>query len=124
MRRFSVLIIALLVAACATPREVCLSNASHDLNVVRSLIAASEATLRRGYAVETTTRYVTISQPCFSKKYPDRWCERTIPSTDRKAVAVDLAAEKQKLKSLRAKEKQLRLRTEQDIETCKIAHPE
>ena len=123
MRRITVLITGLLVTACATPQEACLRDASRDLTVVRSLISASQATLKRGYSVESTTRYVIVSQPCFTKKHPNRWCERSIPTTDRKAVAVDLDAEKRKLKSLRTKEKQLQIRTQKDIQACRIAHP-
>ena len=124
MRKTLILINCLLVSACATPREACIRDASRDLNVVRALISSTEATLKRGYAVETTNRYVIVSQPCFTKQYPNRWCERSVPVTDKKAVAVDLNAEKRKLSSLRTKEKQLRIRAAKAIKTCEINFPE
>jgi hypothetical protein len=124
MRNTLILINCLLIAACATPREACIQTANRDLSVVRALISESEATLKRGYAIQTTSRNVIVSQPCFTKKYPNRWCERYVPVTDKKAVAVDLAAEKRKLRGLRVKEKQLRIRSAQDIQTCRITYPE
>lgn len=124
MRNTLILINCLLISACATPREACIRTANRDLTVVRALISESEATLNRGYAIETSDRYVIVSQPCFTKKHPSRWCERSVPVSDRKAVAVDLSAEKHKLKSLRQKETQLRRRSLRDVEACNISHPE
>ena len=124
MRNTLILINCLLVAACATPREACMQTANRDLTVLRSLIAESEAVLDRGYAVETTDSFVLVSQPCFTKDHPKRWCERPVPVTSKKAVAVDLSAETRKLNGLRKKEQQLRIRTIRDFESCKVTYPE
>lgn len=99
-----------MLAACATPYETCLQQASRDLRIVRALIDDTEATLERGYAIQTETRTVLYTDFCLGTGRNHgrfRFCTRAQPIQSRVPVAVDLDAERNKLRSLRTKESQL-----------------
>jgi len=51
MRPVFVVLPLALLAACATPREQCISDVSRDFRVLNSLVAQTQANLARGYAV-------------------------------------------------------------------------
>ena len=113
------------LAACTDPREACVRQASKDLSIVRALIADTEATLARGYAIETETRTVLYTDFCFGTGRNHgrfRFCTHASPVTNRVPVAVDLEAERGKLRSLRSKEAELRRSTADEIQKCELAH--
>ena len=115
-----------MLAACTDPRQACLNSAQQDLRVVRALIADSEATLERGYVIQTETRHVIYTDFCFGAHGHHvgyRFCDRVLPVTSKKPVAVDLGEERRKLKSLRVKERELERRTARDIRVCNQTYP-
>ena len=52
----------LALAACATPREQCIGQATRDLRVLNSLIAETQGNLARGYAIEEQQEVRTPAQ--------------------------------------------------------------
>lgn len=99
----------LILSACATPQERCINAATRDMQVVDQLIAETEGNLQRGFALQSETIYRTDFQDCTPNASPSnpnptpRMCPVEVPETRTRAVAVDLGAEKTKLKSLQSK---------------------
>lgn len=100
----------LALAACATPQERCIRDATRDLRTVNALIAESEATLARGYAIVEEQRLVHVGFGyCIGGRgrVGYRFCGETYPTTVRRPAAVDLDAERRKLAGLRGKAEEL-----------------
>ncbi len=126
MNRPLALTALLMLAACTDPRQACLKEASKDLNVVQALIADTEATISRGYAIQTETRNVIYTDFCIGtggRKGGFQFCNRSQPVTSEKPVAVDLNEERRKLRSLKRKEAELQSRTLRDMRRCELTHP-
>ncbi len=127
MRRFAVLL-PLILIACGTPQEQCIDTATRDMRVVDRLIAQSEATLARGYAIEEKTIYMPTWVNCARRHGPDtpkpRLCLKDVPQTIRSAVAVDLTAEAAKRDSLKAKRAAQAKAAATAIKACKAQFPE
>lgn len=92
---------ALIVAACASPRERCLRAATSELRVLDGLIAETEGNIARGYAIdrEVTTR--TVVELCAWPREDTLFCTRQEPITRERPRAIDVAAEQRKLNDLR-----------------------
>lgn len=122
--------VLLLLAACGTPQEQCISAGTRDLRVLDRLIAETEGNLARGYGYENVTRYEPRWLDCTpqpTKKNPQpttQMCLEEVPITVRQEVALDLGAEASKLKSLKAKRTQLARAAEPLIAECKAKYPE
>lgn len=129
MRQFA-LPALLLLSACGTPQEQCIGSATRDMRVVDRLIAQSEATISRGYGFEETTVYLTRWVNCGprpSKENPKpevQMCLDDVPQTVRRAVAVDLRAEAEKLAGLKATRAAQAKAAEAAITSCKAQFPE
>jgi len=54
----------LALAACATPREQCIGQATRDLRVLNSLIAETQGNLARGYAIGEQQEVRTLRKTC------------------------------------------------------------
>lgn len=120
------LIIPVLLAACASAQQSCIDTVTRDLNVVRSLIADTEATIERGYAIQTEQRLVSYSTFCVGAhgKVGVTFCDRVQPVTSNTPIAVDLDVERRKLASLKRKEVELDQKAVAMIAQCKAQHPE
>lgn len=119
---------ALLLAACATPREACISEAQSNLRVLTRLAAEARGNLDRGYALETETTIQTIRTTCTGNNadgstftFP---CEETQTRDRRVPVAIDLDAEQQKLSSLERRIAAEQTRASAAVQTCIAVHPE
>ncbi|MCJ8140491.1 hypothetical protein [Falsirhodobacter halotolerans] len=122
-----------LLAACATPREQCVSRATQDLRIVDRLIAEGQTTLARGYGTE---RYQT-TRPTWRQCgwYPARtrdgrivagaprmcWDDEVITRT--RPVAVDLQQESRTVGQLQAKRAQLARASNAAVAQCVAAYP-
>lgn len=114
----------MLLAACMSPREQCVSEATRDLNVLRSLISESETNLKRGYANETVTTTRDVYRVCVNPNGEKVPCWVEIPVSKTRAKAIDLDAERRKLASMRVKERELARTAARKIATCKATNPE
>lgn len=117
----------LILAACTSPRDACLSDAVTDLKVVQALIADTEATIARGYAIQTETRTVIYTNFCVGTGLGGNgrfsFCNTAQPVTSRVPVAVDLNAERRKLASLKTKEAELRRSSLLRQQRCEQRYP-
>lgn len=121
----------LLLAACGTPQEQCISYVTRDLRNVDRLIAETEGNLQRGYAYDWVTETVTVWVPCFDGPVgPDQhrsrggMCLDDRDVTNRRAVAIDLKAEAAKLAGLKAKRKELARAAVKQVAQCKADNPQ
>ena len=117
----ALLLAALALSSCATPAQRCRSDATRDLAVVRQLVAETRGNISRGYGYETELERSSRLTFCLGGRHrrvgtsfctSDRLVERERP------VAIDLAAEQAKLRSLEAKEQQLAARARQSLAAC------
>jgi hypothetical protein len=119
----------LILTGCATPQERCINAATRDMQVVDQLIAESMATLARGYALETQIVTRTDFEDCTPRATPDypnpqpKMCLVEVPQTITRPKAVDLTAEKAKLKSLEVKSAQQSTAAAQGIAACRAQYP-
>ncbi len=119
------------LAACGTPQEQCINRNTRDLRTVDRLIAETEGNIERGYAFETITVYEDYWAYCERPPVPEgqpapppRLCLEERPVTERRAKAIDLNAEAQKLDSLKTKRRDLARKAEAVIAQCKAEYPE
>lgn len=125
-----ILVPLLLLAACGTPQEQCISANTRDLRVVERLIRETEGNLARGYGYVTVTEYESDWVDCTpdpSEANPNpsqQLCFDRVPVSVRKEVALDLNAEAAKLESLKAKRASLSRAAESVVAQCKAKYPE
>ncbi|GLS87506.1 hypothetical protein GCM10010873_24800 [Cypionkella aquatica] len=127
-----ILIPALLIlSACGTPQQNCISGATRDMRVVDRLIAESEGNLQRGYAIEERTvsrmGWVRCGGGYRHDGKPGRrpdMCFDDIPETVRQPVAIDLQAESAKLAGLKAKRAAQARAAGPSVKACKAQYPE
>lgn len=134
MKALFVLPLMAALAACATPRERCVSEATRNLRVVDRLIVQSEGTLSRGYGVEQ----YQVTRPTWRQCgwYPvrtrkgdvvrgaPRMCWDDEIETRERAVAVNLNEEAATLKSLRDKRASLARTANAAVAQCAATYPE
>lgn len=118
MIRIKLALLALLLSACASPREQCLRAATEDLRVLDQLIAQSEANLDRGYSVRTETYPVTYPHWCAGRRGYGYFCQRTDYRTKHIPEAIDPASEARKLKALKSKRRDVAARAQDRINRC------
>ncbi|SFR36998.1 hypothetical protein [Litoreibacter janthinus] len=114
----------LLLTGCASPLETCKQDAVKDLRIVQALIADTQATIDRGYAIQTETRTVIYTNFCVGSGVGNdgrfSFCNYPQPVTTKKPVAVDLEVEKRKLRSLKAKETELKRESLLKQQRCEL----
>ena len=128
---FALLALPALLAACGTPQERCIRRGTEDLRVLNRLIADSQATLSRGYAlVDFETSRMSWEHcgwypPRKEGEAPQaRMCWREVPDTVTRPVSVNLDAERAKLKSMQAKQRDLQASAAPLIAACRAQFPE
>lgn len=118
----------LVLAACQTPREACISDATRDLTVVQRLIGTTQDNITRGYGLEETQEIVTRTDFCTAEAEDGTItrfeCEKTEVVTGTRPVAIDLNAERAKLDSLLEQEALLRERASQAVAFCTATYPD
>jgi len=127
MRPFLLFLPILVLVACATPREQCLSQVSRDLRINESLIAEVQGNLVRGYALRNEQRVREVRRTCRGVTETGETVRTRCPDVQvrnvRVPVAIDLAAEQRKLTSLRNQNAQLRAATQAAQDRCVALHP-
>jgi hypothetical protein len=120
MRPLHALALALLVAACATPQQRCEIQATRDLRVVNQLIAETQATLQRGYALREEQRPRVGTTVCYGggDDFGFGFCWGNDTYTRVRPVAVNLDEERAKLQTLLQKREELKVRARAQIEAC------
>jgi hypothetical protein len=128
MRAALIIFPILALAACATPRETCISQSTRDLQIMSSLINETQGNIARGFALAERQEVRTLSRICRGRNadgssfaFP---CDETETFTRTEPVAIDLNAEQAKLNSLIARQAQMRTTTDQAVLQCIALHPE
>ena len=128
MRPLALLALPLILTACASPQQQCLSAATREARINAQLIAQTEANLARGYAVQRTQRVREVNRICrgvtASGEPVATRCEdvRVTPVTV--PVAIDLNAEAAKLESLKQRRAALAAGTDTAVAQCRRLYPE
>ncbi|MFT5743559.1 MAG: hypothetical protein ACI86S_001630 [Paracoccaceae bacterium] len=128
MRASFLLLPLLAFAACATPREQCIGQATRELRVINSLITETQGNLSRGYALVEQQDVRVLRTMCEGTnedgstfRFP---CEETETFTRNVPVAIDLNAEQAKLRSLQERQTQEQRRAQAATQQCIAIHPE
>jgi hypothetical protein len=121
-------VVALAVAACGTPQERCIARESRDLRVLDGLIAETQATIARGYALNTETFVITQSFPC-AVRGPNNTVLTELCDTEQvvertRPVAVNLDEERAKLRSMQDRRAEMARSVSARIEACRATYPE
>lgn len=122
----------LVVAACGTPQEQCISRNTREYRTVANLLGEVEANLARGYAWEERTVTRTEWDDCpyvirdkdGNSRIVNRSCMREVPDTERYRVPIDPAAETRKRDNLAARKQALTATAAAAVKACKAAYPE
>lgn len=129
MRLVAATLVPLLaLAACATPRESCINDATRDLRQVNRFIAETQANIARGYGIEvrqeTRVRMGTCTGETEEGVEFEFDCEKTEIIDREVPVPLDLAAERARLDSLLAQQATLERQSNAVVQACVAAHPE
>ena len=120
MKPLAALALPLLLAACATPQQRCELDATRDLRVVNGLIADTQSTIQRGYALREEQRTRVGASFCYGGGddfgYGICWGNDTYTRT--RPVAVNLDEERAKLQTLLRKKEELEVRARAQLDAC------
>lgn len=122
----------LLVAACGTPQEQCISRNTREYRTISDLLTEVEGNLARGYAWEERTVTRTEWDECprvvvdkeGNRHIAYRSCLRDVTDTERYRVPIDPAAETRKRDNLIARKQALTPNAAAAVKACKAAYPE
>ena len=113
------------LAACATPQEQCIYDASQNLRVVEGLIKTTRGNLARGFAIEKKQVLVNEEQVIGQDDEGEDIVIDTAVAVDEfTPVAIDLVAEQAKLESLLARQGELIRQRNAAVQQCIALYPE
>jgi hypothetical protein len=122
------LLVPLALAACATPRERCIADATGQLRVINALVAETRGNISRGYAIEDRQDLRTIRARCDVTRADgtlgSTWCDRTQVVNREIPVAVDLTSERAKLDSLLERQALLERQSQVALQQCVATYPQ
>jgi hypothetical protein len=109
------------LAACAVPQQNCKAQATRALATVQTLIAQTQTTIARGYAIERRSSTILYTEVCpdGDGTIANSFCDRLQPVTTQVPMAVDLNAERAKLRDLKRKEAALAPKAATALRRCR-----
>lgn len=126
--RLKYIALPLLLTACATPQEQCISNANRELSIINNLVEQTRGNISRGFAIGTEEDVIVRRGLCNGETEDGIAikiaCDRTITRERRVPIAIDLNAEKAKLASLEERQLQLRENLANQVAQCRARFPE
>jgi len=122
--RFLPILAICTLAACASPYDRCISEATRDANTLSTLIAKTEANLARGYAIDKQVEPRISYRYCFNSHGVWSLCRYRDVVQKRVPVAIDLEAEERKLVGMREKLSQLKIQAGREIRACQTQFPQ
>lgn len=132
MKMLALLPLVLLVA-CGTPQQQCISRETRDLRTLDRLIAETQGNIDRGYALQEVTVYRDRWVMCRGEdsrsangdpQPSPRLCLDDYADTETRPRAINLAEEADKLRSMRAKRTTLARAAESVVSQCRALYPE
>ncbi|SFE57802.1 hypothetical protein [Roseivivax sediminis] len=121
MRRLS-LAFLLVLAACATPLERCVSQAGARVAAAEDELRELERTLARGYAVEIDVRTVPVFTTCYYGKHGRRPCVADRVQRFPRRVPVDLTEVRRRAEEIRASLPDMREAAQAGAAQCRTLH--
>lgn len=125
--RATLLIIPLVLSACATPRDACLADVTREARVVNALITQTRGNLERGFAIAEEQDIRTRRRFCTGRNEDGSTfqfrCEETDTVTVQVPVAIDLNAERAKLESLLQRQQQNQSNVQAGVAQCEARFP-
>jgi hypothetical protein len=128
----AIVLLPLLLTACGTPQQRCISRNTDEYRNVSRLLAEVEGNLARGYAWEERQVERDRLTQCadyyhgrdgYVRTYYSP-CWRSYIDVERYRVPIDLAAEQRKRDGLAARTAQLAQPASAAVQACKAAYPE
>lgn len=128
----ALVVLPLLLTACGTPQERCISRNTNEYRTVSRLLAEVEGNLARGYAWEERQVVRNRMTQC-RDEFRDgkgniqvryRPCWRDYVDSERYRVPIDPAAEMRKRDNLAARQASLASRASASVAACRQAFPE
>ncbi|MHA6325111.1 hypothetical protein [Roseivivax sp. CAU 1753] len=122
MRPLIALPALLLLSACLSPLERCVEQANRSLWAAEAELAELEATLARGYALETRESTIPFFATCYDSGTQSRVpCFHDVTRTTTRQVAVDLVAVRRRADALNAQIAALRPGADAASAQCRVA---
>lgn len=128
MRTAALLLPLLVLAACSTPRERCISGANRPLATLDRLIAETDGNIRRGYALAEVQDVRVLRTTCEGTnedgstfRFP---CEETETFTRQEPVSINIAEERIKLTQLQSRRAETATTAQAQARQCIAIHPE
>ena len=120
-RKYLALLLILPLAACATPQQQCVSDATRELQVLDRLIIETRQNIERGFAVEQEIVPRVGFSYCFGNTWSNAgvsFCSSNSTQVRNRPVAIDIEAERRKLADLEARRATVAARTQRDLAAC------
>lgn len=125
---FTILGCALLVAACASPQQQCISDAQKPVTFLRQQVAEVQSNVSRGYAVTTKQEVVIEDAICpgvDSEGNPvEVLCQKSEVIDHEVPVPINLSAERAKLADLQSRLAVAERKLAEQIAQCQRSFPE
>ncbi len=119
----------LVLAACATPRQQCINDATQQVRSVESALSTAQGNISRGYALHRQSVPYTVNHTCY-REYPHTRtvipysCPSTYYRTQTTPVAIDVAEERRKAAQYREVLSGLREAAAARVAQCSAQFPE
>ena len=128
MKKMLLLIPLAVLAACATPREQCISGANRPIATLDRLVAETRGNINRGYGLVEVQDVRVLRTSCEGTnadgstfRFP---CEETESFTRREPVTLDIAEERRKLAQLESRRAEAVRIAQTQVQQCIAVHPE
>lgn len=116
--------IALVLAACTTPQERCISGALSEQRSLSNQIRIIETNVSRGYAIHSQTVPYTYIDTCFDNANMPYSCQKNGSRVQETPVAINTVEERRKLAPLRQRLAAVQARTNASVAQCRAQFPE
>lgn len=120
-RKYLALLLLLPLAACATPRQQCINDATRQLEVLDRLIIETRQNIARGYAIEQEVVPRVGFTYCFGNTWSNAgvsFCSNNSTQVRNRPVAIDIDAERRKLAELEARRVEVAAQSQRAIAAC------
>lgn len=126
MRNFKLPTLCLLplLAACSTPQERCVADATRNYTQTLEAMAEAQANIARGYAVHYQDEPFEYHDTCYDKKDRRYDCTTTRYRTIETPVAIDVNAEREKVAQFDTQLPALKRTADAQIAQCSALYPE
>ena len=122
MYKIAMLPLLLALAACATPREACISQAAAESRAIEARIRTVSGNINRGYAVHLSRRPSIGIVTCTGGSSL-RICQGISDGPRETPVAIDVTEERRKLAALQDQLAEARKRQNASVSACQAGYP-